>query len=294
MLSKEKDTFLRNRKRFIRKMSIAETKPATKLILVIVANTNDPEIGIGCRQDIKSIRHMFKKLCKHMQFEFLELLVMGHNYSKKNVQDAIDILKPDGNDIVVFYYSGHGFSYKKDKAKRFPQVDLRPAKSSNKIKIINENTNNLAELFEAVKSKGARLNIVIGDCCNNTIKFKRATKSGDADFPIKKKTRMSINKVMCEAMFCNYTASILVAAADKGQFAISDDKIGSIFTHNFSNNLKILMKRPTKNEESMPWLQLLEETKKETHLLSKKYQIENGKQGNQIAIFDIQFDKSAY
>jgi hypothetical protein len=105
---------------------------------------------------------------------------------------------------------------------------------------------------------------------------------------------MSINKVMCEAMFCNYTASILVAAADKGQFAISDDKIGSIFTHNFSNNLKILMKRPTKNEESMPWLQLLEETKKETHLLSKKYQIENGKQGNQIAIFDIQFDKSAY
>jgi hypothetical protein len=290
----ERDTFLRNRKRFIKKMSIAETTPATKLILVIVANTNDAEIGKGCRQDIKSIRHMFKKLCKHMDFACLELLVMGHNYSKKNVLDAISILKPDGNDIVVFYYSGHGFSYKKDKGKRFPQLDLRPASASNKIKVLNENTHNLAELFEAVKSKGARLNIVIGDCCNNTIKFKRVAQKQDADFSIKKKPRMSINKIMGEALFCNYTASIIVAAADKGQFAVSDDKLGSIFTHNFANNFKILLKRPAKNEEGMPWQRLLQETKEETFEMSRKYEIENGKQGNQKAIFDIQFDKSAY
>ena len=32
---------------------------------------------------------------------------------------------PDNNDVVVFYYSGHGFSYEKDAAKRYPQVDLR-------------------------------------------------------------------------------------------------------------------------------------------------------------------------
>jgi hypothetical protein len=55
-----------------------------------------------------------------------------------------------------------------------------------------------------------------------------------------------------------------------------------------------LLKRPAKNEEGMPWQRLLQETKEETFEMSRKYEIENGKQGNQKAIFDIQFDKSAY
>lgn len=236
---------------------------------------------------------MFKKLTEHMGFEFLELVVMGINYSKKNVKDAIEIIKPDNNDIVVFYYSGHGFSYKKDKEKRYPQVDLRPVTASNKIKVINENTHNLTDLFEAIKLKGARLNIVIGDCCNNTIKFHRTFKGGDDAKRLMKKPRMVINKEMCATMFCNYSASILVAAADKGQFAVSDDKIGSIFTFNFTNNLKILMKKSVNQQDNLqPWRQLLEETKQETLSLSRKYEIENGKQANQRAIFDIQLKES--
>lgn len=289
-----KDRFIARRKKFIAQMSIAETVPATKLILVIVANTKDPEIGIGCRKDIKSIRHMFRKLSKHMEFEFLELLVMGDNYSKENVQDAIDLLKPDSNDIVVFYYSGHGFSYKKDKEKRYPQVDLRPVKAANKIAVINENTKNLTDLFEAVKEKGARLNIVIGDCCNNTIKFKRSFKKGDPGLHSMKRPRMIINKKTCEAIFCDYTASILVAAADKGQFAVSDDKLGSLFTFNFTNNLKLLMNKTVKKEDGLPWKKLLEETKQKTLTLSRTYEIENGRPGNQRAIFDIHFRESLY
>ena len=294
MPEKIKDTFSVKKKIFIDKMSIQEEVLTTKLILVIVANTLDPEIGKGCREDIKSIRHMFKELSHHMKFNFLELLVHEEDYSKKNVQDAIKILTPGNNDIVVFYYSGHGFSFTKDAAKRYPQVDLRSHNASNTIAVIKENTHNLMELFELIKSRGGRLNIVIGDCCNNRIKIKRNFTGGDHAVRTAERPVMNINKKMCETLFCDYTASILIAAADKGQFAVSDDELGSIFTFNFTNNLKILMNKSVDKNEGLPWKKLLEETKEETFKLSKTYEIGDGKPGHQELIFDIHSRESLY
>jgi Caspase domain len=287
MPAKLKNTFLQKKKVFIKKQGAPEKVPVTKLILVIVANTHDPVIGKGCRIDIKSIRQMFKKLCHHMKFEFIELLVMGAHYSKKNVTDAIDSLKPDDNDVVVFYYSGHGFSYRKERDKRFPQIDLRSNPASNKIAVINENTRNLMELFKTVKRKGARFNIVIGDCCNNTIRFTRNFKTDDDTLKLMKRKRMAIDKEMCNHLFCDYTGSILVAAADKGQFAVSDFKLGSLFTLNFTNGLKILIGKSMNEEKGLPWKKMLEETRRKTLALSMKFDIGNGKPGNQRAIFNI-------
>lgn len=287
-------TFSERRKKFTTRQKTIEKEPVTKLILLIIANTKDPDIGIGCKHDIKSIRHMFKKLSTHMNFPFVEFVVMGKDYSRKNVHLALDSVKPDDNDVVVVYYTGHGFSFKKDKEKRYPQVDLRHPSASNKISVIKENTQNLVELFETVKAKGARMNIVIGDCCNNRIRFTRNFKGGDEALRSTKRPRMVINKKMCHTLFCNYTASILVAAADKGQFAVSDDKIGSIFTFKFTNNLKILMKKSTDESDGLHWNKLLEVTKKQTLALSKTYEVENGRPGNQKAIFDIQVKATSY
>lgn len=294
MIDKPIEAFSTQKEKFIIKINEVEELARTKLILVIVANTIDPEIGKGCREDIKSIRHMFDELSKHMKFNFLELVVAEADYSKKNIVNAIDILTPGGNDIVVFYYSGHGFSYEKDADKIFPQVDMRSHPASDDIEVINANTQNLAEIFELVKSRGARLNIVIGDCCNSLIKFKRNFNGGDDKIRFAERPPVIINKQTCETLFCDYTASILVAAAEKGEYAVSDEEIGSIFTFNFTNNLKILMNKSVDPENGLPWTKLLEETQSETYELSKTYDIGDGKPGNQKPLFDIQFKKTLY
>ena len=95
-------------------------------------------------------------------------------------------------------------------------------------------------------------------------------------------------------MFCNYTASILVAAADKGEYAVSDDKLGSLFTFNFSKSLKKMMKTDMDKSEGLPWGKLLEETKSKTLDLSKTYDIGGGVAGNQKAIFIIEAKKTMY
>jgi len=69
--------------------------------------------------------------------------------------------------------------------------------------------------------------------------------------------------------FLYYTTSILVAAVEKGEYAISDEEIGSIFTFNFTNNLKILINKSVDSENGMPWTKLLVKTQAETYELSK-------------------------
>ncbi len=288
------ESFSEKKKLFVEKISQSEEVVRTKFILIIVANTLDPTIGKGCAEDINSVRHMFEKLSVEMNFNFIELIVQGEDYGKENILGAIDILMPGNNDIVVFYYSGHGFSYENDAAKKYPQIDLRPHPASDKIDVINAHTENLSDLFELIKRKGARLNIVIGDCCNSIIEFKRNFKGGIPALWDEEKEPVVINKETCAVLFCHHTTSILVASACKGEYAISDDKLGSIFTYNFSKNLKMLMKNDVDKSAGLPWSKLLEETKDKTLHLSKTYDIGNGVAGNQKAIYNIESRETLY
>ncbi|MEO5997846.1 MAG: caspase family protein [Chitinophagaceae bacterium] len=287
-------SFTEQKRLFAKKISRSEEVSRTKFILVIAANTIDPTIGKGCAVDIDSIREMFRKLSGKMNFNFIELIIQGVDYGKENILGAIDMITPGNNDIVVFYYSGHGFSYKMDTSKKYPQVDLRSHPASDKIDVINAHTENLADLFELVKRRGARLNIVIGDCCNSLIKFKRKFKGGIEALKNEKKAPVVINKKSCEVLFCDYTASILVAAAGKGEYAVSDDALGSLFTYSFSKSLKLLMKKNVDKSGGLPWGKLLEETTGIAQDLSKTYDIGNGVAGNQKAIYNIEFRETLY
>jgi len=281
---------------FIKEMHADPTHIQTKLILVIVANTNDPKIGKGCQVDIKTIHTMFEDLSKQMNFNFIDLVIKGADYGKENVLKTIDTLDPGPNDIVVFYYSGHGFSYEKDKAVIYPQIDLRTDPANTEKDVIEANTENLSDIFIRVKDRGARLNIVIGDCCNTSIEYPRMFKGGDEKERKAISPTVEVDKKMAEALFCDLTASILVGAAEKGQYAISDDILGSIFTHNFANHLKILLNTSLEKAvfDGVPWKKLLNDTKAKTLALSKTYDIGDGKPGHQEAIIEIESRISLY
>ena len=289
MAAKSIDAFLRHRNIFLKKIAHAEKIGGTKLILVIVANIEDPHIGKGCAKDILSIRHMFSELTTHMKFWFLELIIKGDAYSKKHVVDSIDAIKPGADDILVFYYTGHGFRFEKEDDEKYPHVYLKPTLPVATGPIINEHSLNLNEIFEKIKRRGARLNIVIGDCCNTLIHFKRKFSGGDHKMRTEIAPKLEINEHMCKTLFCDLTASILVASADKGQFSISDDEIGSIFTFNFTKNLKILLSSPPGSSDGFPWHRFLEVSKEMTFSQSKTYAIGDGKEvpGHQQPIFHV-------
>ncbi len=207
------------------------TDPNTKLILLTVANIKDSIIGGSCLKDMNRMVLTFRELTAFLGIKFEYKTISGNDYNKKNVEDAIKAITPNPNDIVVFYYSGHGFRKLKDK-RRFPYIDLRP-KPDNTYMI---NSLNMDDIFSSIKKKGARFNLVLSDCCNTEV---GETNAVSEPIPDKRGPGMTWNPDNCMALFLNpEPVSILATAADEGQRATSNNKFGGFFSYFFKMSVE--------------------------------------------------------
>ena len=274
----------------MRQSAKAANKETMQLILLIVANTLDPHIGKACKLDILNAQKTFKGLAKELKIAKKDIVIKGKNYSKENVVATIEALEPGINDIVVFYYTGHGFRFDKEKKLKFPQLDLQSHPATNKMADIKKNTQNLVEIYDQLIKKGARLNIVIGDCCNTDVKFKKLFLSNRTQLP-KLAWPKIVNNKMCKILFYHTKTSIVMAAADEEQLAITDEDRGSIFTLNLMHTLHEVLASGEFETEELPWHKMLEKTKAKTFSQSKTFDIGDGTSGHQEPIFDIHAQK---
>ena len=288
-------SFTRRLARFREALQKDRSGLTPKLILIVMANTHDPEIAKGCAKDVKAVHTVFKNICRHTDFDFCEIEISGKDYNRENLLEAIDSIEPFNNDVTLFYYSGHGFSYEKDTSRKYPQIDLLAHNNKmnyNHIDFINEHTENLAVMLQRMRLRGGRINIVIGDCCNSNVPYKRTNES-HVEMDIVEDLLPPVGTAMTKKLFTdeNHTISILVASSQRGQFAISDSKIGSIFTYYFTRALTAVLSHEPQEGQYLPWNQLLEKTTAQTFRLSKTYDIGGGKPGHQQAIFEILIEK---
>ncbi len=206
-----------------------------KMHLIVVANIEDPKIGKACEKDMKKFIRMYKDICIFLGIQLDTVKISGKNYSLENVNAAIKKLTPAKNDIVIFYYSGHGYCNRvPNDPKQFPYLDLR----SNPKQDHTVHTLNIEDIFNAIKSKPtpARLNLVISDCCNTNVIIPKVTtgkgigkKDGEMRF-------LSENNL--RALYLSSRKSILITAAKKEQAALTNDELGSFFTHFFKTSME--------------------------------------------------------
>jgi len=134
------------------------------LHLMIVANTEVSDIGPACSMDMRRIRSEFTGMSKALNLKLNTYVVSGDNYGKSQVQKVISGLEPNKDDVVVFVYSGHGFRFK-DQKDYYPCLDLTTTAYDK----LGENFLPLSNIYEDIVAKGARLNIVLSDCCNSEV-----------------------------------------------------------------------------------------------------------------------------
>jgi Caspase domain len=201
---------------------------------ISVANTLDSAIGAGCKKDLANVSPLLKRIPFELDLPIKEITILGATFSKQTILNAINSIQPKKQDIVVFYYSGHGFSYKDDDKVKFPQLDWRSNPPINDEKTIRASTRNIGDVFEMIKSKGARLNLVISDCCNTEVDFYRKWPN---PIQVTREPAIAPNRIEMANLFLNRRANILLSAADKEQYAVVDDFLGSLFTYQFSDKL---------------------------------------------------------
>lgn len=250
----EKDEVYKNLFEEAQVRSVGPQVGQAELFLVIVANTDDISIGNTCAVDKDATFKTFSTLAEFLKLKFSPKIIAGKDFSKANVDNAVQSLKPGKNDIVVFYYSGHGFSYANDRYK-FPHLDLRDKVSQ---PYGGAYAVNIEDVFSIIKSKGARLNLVISDCCNSDPSL---TNVSTGDIASTRHSSLGWNVQNCRDLFLNQKPlSVLVTAASKGELSAGNSS-GGIFTFNFRESMEKSF-GPFYN--LVTWEQLLKSSKEQT------------------------------
>ncbi len=249
----EEDPFLKNFFRTNTK-NISPAEKKMTIHMIVVANTLEEKIGASCAMDTLKMIQLFRRIALYIGCNIKVSTVAGKKYGKKRLMEALAQLKPiPEQDIVVFYYSGHGFRKDED-PERYPYIDLRSNHSQDYLKEAMK----MATIDSIIKRKNARVNIVLSDCCNNLVGNTNAV--GIA--PLKKKSNpLVLNMNNVRALFLSGKVSILATAADRTQKATSNNQYGGFFTNFFKNALE---QNCSQTQADITWFKVLEEAKAKT------------------------------
>jgi predicted enzyme related to lactoylglutathione lyase len=243
---------------------LAPDEKNIKLHLIIVADTKDSAIGYSCVADMKKTMASFDSLRRYIgitQKNFIVQTFSGPTFTINKVKEAIARLKPGPNDIVVFYYSGHGFRV--NETDTYPYIKIKTLHTTRK-DIMANSLRIKEDVFEKITLLPARLKLVIGDCCNSDIESPKAP--GPKPPKTRGDDRWDFNETNTRALFLNKEpVSILVTAAKSGEKARCHPKYNGFFSYSFFSSLKQFT---GKGKNNVTWAQLIESAKTGTNSLA--------------------------
>lgn len=246
------------------------TVEAQTLHAIIFANTkcpgdpddpNDHGIGPSVTADFQRMNIEFKTMANFIGYK-ADIQVYKDTQSqfcREKLDAALDNLTCGKDDIVFFYYSGHGGRRKDNVTDQFPHMQL----------IVNPyharwNPSDyypLSKVLARIKAKNPRLTIVLGDLCNsysNIIPSKELPEMKGA-------TKMS--KAPCDFyrdLFLSVKGHIITASSKPGETSAAFNA-GGAYTIGFSEALQTMVSENMKPD----WEVLLEASKLRTQHLTR-------------------------
>lgn len=242
-----------------------------RMFMLVVASTKDSTLSPNCLIDARKVVDVFTDIGENeLGIPVLVDSVYGNRYNRTNVETALNKLKPGPDDIVIFYYSGHGFRDQAIPKKEFPFLDLRDPNNRPRPKP-QAQAMNIQDIYNSIVQKGARLNLVLSDCCNDTVEAKKTTSTVP---PPVTKAPMKYAKNNLIALFLTKTKmNFLMTAASKDERAIITPRYSSYFTYFFLESMRSYLGA---GKPSPSWYLVMEEAKKQTTLFAGKVNCPNG------------------
>ncbi len=122
-----------------------------KLWVVIEADTNSQDIAGDMRKNLEIIREMLRWNIGNKR---LEILPPSANFTRASIQGKLDRIEKtmNGDDSVLFYYSGHGY-YEEQRGTYFDAPG-------------DQSRIYLSGIRKSVMKLEPRLGVIIIDCCN--------------------------------------------------------------------------------------------------------------------------------
>lgn len=196
---------------------------ARRLHALIVADTADKAVGPLVDIDGRKFYELLTDEIPEFRRGLVEAL-KGTSVTKENLFAKIDAMAVEPSDTLFCYFTGHG-AYVRERGQvlRMAGGEVVPR----------------AELLERMKSKNARLTILITDACSNIVEPRVFASIREAE---------GIDHDVCRYLFFRHRGVVDLHAAAPGEEAVALNETGSLFT----SSLVDVLRQPNSAFPRMP------------------------------------------
>lgn len=182
---------------------------AQTLHAVIAADSLDKGIGKGAGENAGHMAALMQRVAQASKLKSDVTVIKAEDFSCEAINAAVDNLDIKSDDVVVFYYSGHGYRLFNDQS-RFPRLACSRNLTTNP---------QVEEVALSLRRRNARLVLAISDSCN----------SFPGQFPAMMSGQGSVFDAL-RRLFDGYAGTAILAGADYGQFSWYTESGGEFST----------------------------------------------------------------
>ncbi|MDE5710417.1 MAG: hypothetical protein K2I27_04635, partial [Bacteroides sp.] len=127
--------------------------------LLVFTDDNDQSIGTSCAQTRKYISNTFvPNLRRYTGLQVAEKYFYGSRFSVASLNSALSSLNTTSNDVIIFYYAGHGYNRGYND---YPTLTLGVSGTP-----IAQRSKDLLDVYNALQKRPHRLLLCIAEACN--------------------------------------------------------------------------------------------------------------------------------
>ena len=219
--------------------SIGASLPAqeqkTVFRALVACDLVSKSIKLGSTADFVRMKRNLSAIASQLGLPLRMTALRKGSLTVPRIKKWISSLPKGSNDIVVFYYSGHGGRAKSSQG-RWPFIICPKMGSKGRPKLFMGKT-----ICDQIVKKNPRLSLIMFDSCNNQVREKA---------PVPLYTALDIDSSMLpqlRGLFLQSRGVVIASAASPGEIAVTAVQgplSGGIFTTGFLFSLKLFANKP--------------------------------------------------
>lgn len=195
---------------------------------LLMADTRDELLAGACERDLEVMHRQFEQISSAIGFQLREKVISRDFFSIGELDKNLDSLEVGPDDVIFFYYSGHGFNVS-GRDDHFPLLHID--------KKTPRNNPALSAVHERLRARKPRLCITLGDCCNDLLTSTRGMVGRKPMIPGVNLTDDSLN-ASYRRLFRIPAGDVLIASSRPPQQSSAHPDSGSFYTRSFTEALE--------------------------------------------------------
>jgi len=181
---------------------------------MLFAATNDADLGTAAENVKKYFTYTFvPALRNNSGMSVSENYYCGSEFTKNKLESALSNLYSSSNDVIIFYFYGHGFNDCRPicpNPNNYPTVTLGTNSGP-----INPRMKSELDIFNTLKNKPHKLLITIAECCNRCMGGSCTPMSVIVPNPTVDLSPQKIRQLF------SATGNYIVSSSSKGEYSFS-------------------------------------------------------------------------